>query len=84
MNDLDPSIIVRKNTIIEDGSYIGKNVKIGDFCIIRSGANIGGNCSLSSYCEIRANVKIDKNTKLGRSNKTKIREILKKYPTLGL
>lgn len=54
---------IHPTAIIEDGAKIGKNVKIGPFCVIGRNVVIGDNC------ELKSNVVIDGNTIIGKDNK---------------
>lgn len=49
------------NCIISEKAKIGKNVKIGAFCIIEEGVVIGDNTVLKNYVELRKDTKIGKN-----------------------
>ena len=54
---------IHPTAIIEEGAKIGKNVKIGPFCVIGKNVVIGDNC------ELKSNVVIEGNTTIGKDNK---------------
>lgn len=54
---------ISPHSIIASGAKMGKNVKIGHFCVIDAGVSIGDDC------EIGNNVTITGNTTLGARNK---------------
>lgn len=49
------------NSIISDTAIIGKNVKIGAFCIIEDDVVIGDNTIIKNYVELRSGTKIGSN-----------------------
>ena len=49
------------NNIISENAKIGKNVKIGSFCIIEEGVEIGDNTVIKNYVELRSGTVIGKN-----------------------
>ncbi|MGX3098743.1 acyl-ACP--UDP-N-acetylglucosamine O-acyltransferase [Helicobacter sp. 23-1046] len=55
--------LISPNAIIESGAKIGKNVKIGHFCVIGKNVKIGDNCQIAN------NVTISGHTKIGNNNK---------------
>lgn len=49
---VDPSVVVGKNVVIEDGCYIGKNTVIEHNVVLHSGTRIGENCRIRSCSSI--------------------------------
>ena len=54
--------MISSKSSIHKNAKIGKNVKIGDFCII------GGNVEIGDDCELVNHVNIQGNTKIGKKN----------------
>ena len=54
---------IHPTAIIEEGAKIGKNTKIGPFCVI------GKNVVIGDDCELKSNVIIEGNTTIGNGNK---------------
>lgn len=44
-----------KNSVISSTAKIGKNVKIGNFCVIEEGVEIGNNSDIGDFCILRSN-----------------------------
>ena len=53
-----------KSSVIDKKTKIGKNVKIGPFCVIGKDVKIGNNCILHNHVSITGNVLIDDNTEI--------------------
>jgi UDP-N-acetylglucosamine acyltransferase len=53
---------IHQTAVIEEGARIGKNVKVGAFCVI------GGNVVIGDNCELKAHVVIEGNTTIGKDN----------------
>ena len=53
-----------KSSVIDKKTKIGKNVKIGPFCVIGKDVKIGNNCILHNHVSITGNVSIDDNTEI--------------------
>ena len=53
-----------KSSVIDKKTKIGKNVKIGPFCVIGKDVKIGNNCIIHNHVSITGNVLIDDNTEI--------------------
>lgn len=56
--------MIGKTSIIKDGAKIGKNVRIGEFCIIDENVVIGDDCEIGHFVHIAGYTTIGRNNKI--------------------
>jgi UDP-3-O-[3-hydroxymyristoyl] glucosamine N-acyltransferase len=57
-SQIDPDAKIGKNTILQPGVFIGRNVSVGDNCIIHANVTINNNCKIGNNVIIHANTVI--------------------------
>lgn len=68
---------MRTGSIVSEDTKIGKNLKIGRFCIVEDGVTIGDNVSIGDYSSILNGSNIGNGTSVGTYTK------IGKYVTIG-
>ena len=86
---IDPSAIIAKSSMIEEGVFVGKNAvvnagsRIGRFCIINTGVIVDHDCSIGSFVHLSPGVILSGAVTVGNNTHIGTGACVKQCVTIG-